>query len=82
MDLPGGYTAFLTVYEKENANYDYIYDKFAEGKWVAANEKSEHQGVKLPEKAKVVCVNRVTTKGLSDSGKNSEINISLNSSNF
>ena len=29
MDLPGGYTAFLTVYEKENKNYDYIYNKFA-----------------------------------------------------
>ena len=81
--MPGGYTAHLTVYEKENANYDYIYDKFAEGKWVTpTKENNEHQGIKLPEKAKVVCVNRVTTKGLKDSGSNSEINISLNSSNF
>jgi hypothetical protein len=82
MDLPGGYTAYLTVYEKENPNYNYIYNKFAYKKWITANTNSEHLGVKLPEKAKVVCVNRITTKGLSDSGNSSEINISLNGSNF
>jgi len=33
VDMPGGYTAYLTVYEKENPNYDYIYNKFAFNKW-------------------------------------------------
>jgi len=33
VDLPGGYTAFMTVYERENPNYDYIYNKFAYKKW-------------------------------------------------
>ena len=80
--MPGGYTAFLTVYEKENSNYDYIYNKFAFKKWVTANSNNEHLGVTLPKKAKVVCVNRITTKGLYDSGSSAEINISLNSSNF
>jgi len=37
----------------------------------------------LPKKAKVVCVSRVTTKGLTDGGgSRSEISISLNGSNF
>ena len=82
MDLPGGYTAFLSVYEKENPNYNYIYNKFVYKKWIKATTASEHAGVKLPAKAKVVCVNRITTKGLVDSGNSSEINISLNGSNF
>jgi len=80
--LPGGYTAYLTVYEKGNPNYDTIYEKFANNKWISNNEVNEHSKVKLPAKAKVVCVNRITTKGLTDSGTNSEINISLSSSNF
>jgi len=85
MDLPGGYTAYLTVYEKENPNYNYIYNKFAYRKWVTANndqDKNEHKGIKLPEKAKVVCVNRITSKGLTDSGTSSEIHVSVNGSNF
>ena len=81
--MPGGYTAYLTVYEKENSNYDYIYERFAYKKWITATPSNEHLGVKLPAKAKVVCVNRITTKGLTDGfGSNSEINISLNGSNF
>jgi len=80
--LPGGYTAYLNVYEKENSNYDHIYNKFAYRKWVTANVNSEHRGVTLPKKAKVVCVNRITTKGLSDSGSSAEINVSLSGSNF
>lgn len=31
VDLPGGYTAYMTIYERENPNYDYIYHKFAFG---------------------------------------------------
>lgn len=80
--MPGGYTAFLTVYEKENPNYDHIYNTFAFRKWVNSNTNSDHSGITLPKKAKVVCVNRITTKGLYDSGSSAEINVSLNSSNF
>jgi len=82
-DLPGGYTAYITVYEKENPNYNYIYQNFAYGKFISSNgPASEHLNVVLPKKAKVVCINRVTTKGLTDPGSNSEININLNASNF
>ena len=82
-DLPGGYTAYLSVYEKENSNYNYIYNEFAKGKWIEPTQQnSEHVGVILPSKAKVVCVNRITSKGLSDPGSYSEINISVASTNY
>ena len=84
VDLPGGYTAYMTVYEKENPNYDYIYKRHAYQQWKSSyGGASKHTGIVLPEKAKVVCVTRLTTKGLTDGGSaSSEISISLNGSNF